>query len=233
MAINVNKVYRVVLAVLNKEQRGLLTPDQYNRLARLSQLDLIEKAFHDYNRAVNRDIAFRTSTEYGDISANIKEKIDALSKESTLAISTGTVAQPTDLYKVIAISTNSRSRQIEEIQKSRLIYLNASKLTAPSSTYPVYYLEGTDIKVLPNTISTATIDYIKVPADPNWAFTGGGTTAYTYDDSDNSVDFELHPSEEIPLVTRILAYAGVIVKDPTVIQAATSKEVDDFNQENS
>jgi hypothetical protein len=232
MAINVNKVYRVVLAVLNKEQRGLLTPDQYNRLARLSQLDLIEKAFHDYNRAVNRDIAFRTSTEYGDISANIKEKIDALSKESTLSISTGTVAQPTDLYKVIAISTNSRSRQIEEIQKSRLIYLNASKLTTPSSTYPVYYLEGTDIKVLPNTISTATIDYIKVPADPNWAFTGGGTAAYVYD-SGSSVDFELHPSEEIPLVTRILAYAGVIVKDPAVVQAAATKEANDFNQENS
>jgi hypothetical protein len=232
MAINVNKVYRVVLAVLNKEQRGLLTPDQYNRLARLSQLDLIEKAFHDYNRAVNRDIAFRTSTEYGDISANIKEKIDALSKESTLSISTGTVAQPTDLYKVIAISTNSRSRQIEEIQKSRLIYLNASKLTTPSSTYPVYYLEGTHIKVLPNTISTATIDYIKVPADPNWAFTGGGTAAYVYD-SGSSVDFELHPSEEIPLVTRILAYAGVIVKDPAVVQAAATKEANDFNQENS
>jgi hypothetical protein len=232
MAINVNKVYRVVLAVLNKEQRGLLTPDQYNRLARLSQLDLIEKAFHDYNRAVNRDIAFRTSTEYGDISANIKEKIDALSKESTLSISTGTVAQPADLYKVIAISTSSRSRQIEEIQKSRLIYLNASKLTTPSSTYPVYYLEGTDIKVLPNTISTATIDYIKVPADPNWAFTGGGTVAYVYD-SGSSVDFELHPSEEIPLVTRILAYAGVIVKDPAVVQAAATKEANDFNQENS
>lgn len=232
MAINVNKVYRVVLAVLNKEQRGLLTPDQYNRLARLSQLDLIEKAFHDYNRAVNRDIAFRTSTEYGDISANIKEKIDALSKESTLSISTGTVAQPADLYKVIAISTNSRSRQIEEIQKSRLIYLNASKLTTPSSTYPVYYLEGTDIKVLPNTISTATIDYIKVPADPNWAFTGGGTAAYVYD-SGSSTDFELHPSEEIPLVTRILAYAGVIVKDPAVVQAAATKEANDFNQENS
>jgi hypothetical protein len=232
MAINVNKVYRVVLAVLNKEQRGLLTPDQYNRLARLSQLDLIEKAFHDYNRAVNRDIAFRTSTEYGDISANIKEKIDALSKESTLSISTGTVAQPADLYKVIAISTSSRSRQIEEIQKSRLIYLNASKLTTPSSTYPVYYLEGTDIKVLPNTISTATIDYIKVPADPNWAFTGGGTAAYVYD-SGSSTDFELHPSEEIPLVTRILAYAGVIVKDPAVVQAAATKEANDFNQENS
>jgi hypothetical protein len=232
MAINVNKVYRVVLAVLNKEQRGLLTPDQYNRLARLSQLDLIEKAFHDYNRAVNRDIAFRTSTEYGDISANIKEKIDALSKESTLSISTGTVAQPADLYKVIAISTNSRSKQIEEIQKSRLIYLNASKLTTPSSSFPVYYLEGTNIKILPNTFSTATIDYIKVPADPNWAFTGGGTAAYVYD-SENSVDFELHPSEEIPLVTRILAYAGVIVKDPAVVQAAATKEANDFNQENS
>ena len=54
MAINVDKVYRVVLAIINKEQRGYLTPDQFNRLGRQAQLDLLEKSFYDYNRALTR-----------------------------------------------------------------------------------------------------------------------------------------------------------------------------------
>ena len=49
MAINVDKVYRVVLAIINKEQRGYLTPDQFNRLGLQAQLDLLEKSFYDYN----------------------------------------------------------------------------------------------------------------------------------------------------------------------------------------
>ena len=39
MAINVNSVYRTVLTILNKEERGTLTPDAYNRLARQAQID--------------------------------------------------------------------------------------------------------------------------------------------------------------------------------------------------
>ena len=44
MAINVNTVYRTVLSLLNREQRGFMTPDQYNRFARMAQLDLFEKS---------------------------------------------------------------------------------------------------------------------------------------------------------------------------------------------
>ena len=31
MAINVNTVYTTVLTILNKEQRGYLTPDEFNK----------------------------------------------------------------------------------------------------------------------------------------------------------------------------------------------------------
>ena len=58
------------------------------------------------------------------------------------------------------------------------------------------------------------------------------TTHYEYD-AVNSVDFELHPSEEPSLVIKILAYAGVIIKDPLVVQTAQQEEANQFNQQNS
>jgi uncharacterized membrane protein len=35
-----------------------------------------------------------------------------------------------------------------------------------------------------------------------------------------SVDFELSVTEQTNVITRVLAYAGVIINDPTIIQVA-------------
>lgn len=235
MAINVNSVYRVVLSVLNKEQRGYLTPDQFNRLGKQAQLGLLDKSFYDYNRHLTRRNIQGVNSEYGDIADRIEEKIDVLSKEASISLTSGvydTGNLSDTIYKIIQLTTNDRATEVEQLKKSELTYMNASKLNAPTTSYPAYYLEGDNIKIFPTTITSATLDYIKKPADPSWAYTTGGSGQYIYD-STSSVDFELHPSEETDLVIKILALAGVVLKDPTVIQVAQTEETANFNQENS
>ena len=41
MAISVDKIYKTVLTILNREQRGQLTPGQFNKLAQQAQLCLL------------------------------------------------------------------------------------------------------------------------------------------------------------------------------------------------
>ena len=36
----------------------------------------------------------------------------------------------------------------------------------------------------------------------------------------HQLDFELNISEQTNVITRILAYAGIIINDPTIIQSA-------------
>ena len=43
--INVNTVYTTVLSIMNKEQRGYLTPDEFNKIATQVQLEMFEKMF--------------------------------------------------------------------------------------------------------------------------------------------------------------------------------------------
>ena len=45
MAISVDKVYKTVLSILNKESRGFITPDEFNKVANQVQLELFEKYF--------------------------------------------------------------------------------------------------------------------------------------------------------------------------------------------
>ena len=103
MAISVNAVYRTVLSIMNKEGRGYLTPEQFNRIGAQVQLDLLEKSFFDYNRQLNRKKSFVVNDEYGDLPRNIKEKIDILSKEATLTINAGASTLPVDLYRIIKL----------------------------------------------------------------------------------------------------------------------------------
>jgi uncharacterized membrane protein len=270
MAINVNDVYRVVLAITNKEQRGYLTPDQFNRLARQAQMDLLEKSFYDYNRALTRRNMQGVNSEYGDIAEKIEEKIEALTASNFLDfghadpdkgnvgsneawITSNTVGPIDQIYKILSISTNGstgqgRTTQVERMKKSEFLYLNASKLTAPSLQFPAYYVEDSKVTIYPDGIQEATIDYVKVPASPKWGYTvvngayvyDGRTIATAqseeglgYTSNMGSTDFELHASEETALVVRILALTGIIIKDPTIIQVAQNDEAKEFNQQNS
>ena len=106
-------------------------------------------------------------------------------------------------------------------------------ITTPSTSYPIYYKQGDFFYILPTTISSATIDYIFKPSDPTWAFTSGATYGDMQYASGSSTNFSLHDSEEVPLIIKILAYSGVIIKDPTVIQVAKQEEIQKINQENT
>ena len=237
MAINVDKVYRVVLAIMNREQRGYLTPDQFNRLGRQAQLDLLEKSFYDYNRALTRRNIQGVSSEYGDIAQNIKEKLDVFNYSETIGVGPSGYTlsgMPVSLYRVLQVSSIDRSSIFEELKKSEIAYVNGSPLTKPTENFPEYYQEDGKLFVLPTptTVTNVVLDYIKLPDDPVWAKDPAVTTHYEYD-SVNSVNFELHPSEETALVTKILSYAGIIMKDQLIVQAAQQEEANKFNKENS
>ena len=235
MAIDVNKVYRVVLTITNKEQRGYLTPDQFNRIARQAQLDIYEKTFYDYNRAVRKQ-AVGDFREYSDIASNVKDKIDIFAREDNLSVSNttgiGSIPSNLDLYRLMGVYNSLRTIEFEEVRKEELPYLLSSKLNQPTSAYPVYYSEANTVRVFPSDYGTSvTIDYLTLPQDPIWGYTTGGNGELVYS-SGTSQDFEIHESDETDLVMKILAYTGIIIKDPTVIQSAAQKEVNDFNQDN-
>ena len=71
MAINVNTVYQTVLLILNKEQRGYITPDEFNKTATQVQLDIFEQYFDDLNQQLRVPQA---DVDYADRQANVDEK---------------------------------------------------------------------------------------------------------------------------------------------------------------
>ena len=50
MAVSVDSVYQKVLALANKEQRGYITPLEFNLFANQAQLAIFEQYFYDLNQ---------------------------------------------------------------------------------------------------------------------------------------------------------------------------------------
>ena len=171
MAINVNKVYKSVLSILNKEQRGYLTPYEFNNLARQAQLELLDGLFYQYNQFLNIENINRTNEGYADLAEKIQEQIDEHYKSSSLTPAASKVTLPSDVYRVLDVTMRDYAMKVEKIDKARLPFLKSSPLTKPSSTFPVYYQDAADITIEPTTTENVSINYIAKPSDPRFGYT--------------------------------------------------------------
>jgi len=77
--------------------------------------------------------------------------------------------------------------------------------------------------------SGVSCNYIKIPSEVSWNYQMVfGEALYN---SADSVDFELHESEETELVIKILAFAGLVVQDIGIYQVANQIENQTNQQE--
>ena len=66
--VNIDTVYQRVLAIANKEQRGYITPQEFNLFANQAQLDIFEQYFYDQSQFLRLP---GNSTSYSDIITNL------------------------------------------------------------------------------------------------------------------------------------------------------------------
>ena len=235
MAISVDTVYQRVLAILNKEQRGYLTPQEFNLFANQAQRDIFEQYFYDINQFGR---LHGNDTEYSDMLNILNEKISVFEKEGTV---TGGITLPTDLYRLGTIkvayadpyraAAASRVAEAERVNKNEYLYIIQSPLAAPTVDRPIYIRDEDGVKVYgPNQLTTGiTCNYIKVPTDAEWNYTMVlGVAQYN---ASTSTNFELHESEEPELVEKILELSGLLLKDPGVYQIANQEELERIQQE--
>jgi len=105
MPININSVYQKVLDIANKEQRGYITPTEFNSFADQAQMEIFDSYFYSseaYGRARPND------AEHSDRHDIIQEKVEYFEKEiygAEIAFQPDGFRRyqmytPTDFYKV-------------------------------------------------------------------------------------------------------------------------------------
>ena len=242
MAVYIDTVYQRVLSIANKEQRGYITPQEFNLLANQAQLEIFEQYFHDINQFGRLP---GNKTEYSDMIDNINEKLKPFQNYQTaMSVSSSSIGVlDSNLHKLGKVtynqatgtgSTSTFHIEIEEIDQGQFAEIQLSPLTRATIDRP-YYVRKTATQILlfpaASFASSGNVFYnwIDKPAKVEWTYTVvNGEALYN---STNVVDFELHASEETKLVIKILELAGIVIKDPNLYQLVDKEEIETLQQE--
>ena len=112
MSVSIDTVYQRVLGILNKEQRGYVTPQEFNLFANQAQLDLFEQYFYDINQFGRMQ---GNDTEYSDMLDLLNKKIAIFETQGNLTYdeTNNYYPLPLDMYRLgTVIYTNTTTRDL-------------------------------------------------------------------------------------------------------------------------
>ena len=221
--VKIDTVYQTVLALANKEQRGYITPQEFNLFADHAQMSIFEQYFYDLNQFKRVP---GNQSDYADMVTILEDKISIFSTSVDYEPAEIGVL-PENYYRSqgSVIVDNIKAEKITKDEATAY----ASPLTSPTKSRPVYYFDNNSIYFMPAS-KKATFSYIRKPNKPEWTYVVLNDKAL-YNPSGNAVDFELHPSEQKNLVNSILKLAGISIEDAGLVQVATQEEIKNVRQE--
>jgi len=233
--VNIDTVYQRVLAFANKEQRGYITPQEFNLFANQAQMEIYEQYHYDVNNFEMRD---GTYTLNSDTTALTRQKLDVFieTKGSNVvngySVVGGAITLPSEVYRLSRVEVAGVGAEYMDTNRFKDV-ITSGPLAKPSASRPAYTEHNNRLKVNNGVTVTSGIGihYYRVPDPASWGYFVISSKAL-YDSSPaKTTHFELHPAEESELVYKILKFAGISMSKLDVMRAGQIQEQSQQQQE--
>lgn len=232
--VSVKRVYEVLKDLANKEQRGFISPSEFNSMAPVAQMAIYRKMWGEVLAAESLKLSGRDGQRDLSKANDVREELSMYMKSSTRERQADLkYTYPDDFYKLSSAKTYgsvlmgvTTSIPIELIYDPHKVdYMLNSKLSAPSISKPVA-LVADSIEVYPNSIKKIDIRYYKLPegitsagaktpSQPQFNYTTvAGDEVYN---AATSIDFELPEDREEELVVELATMIGTALRDAAVM----------------
>jgi hypothetical protein len=222
----INSVRNTVMSIINKDNNGYITPEEFNSFAKQAQLEIFNQYFVDFKNSKLGDYKLGETSGYSDITKQLDQTIDYFSKNVPLVYNSGTqtFAMPAGWFLLNALYYNQK--EIEHLDQRNVYKLLQSNLTAPNTLYPAYVMQGNDITIYPLTIvNNVETYYVRFPYDPKWTYTVVNGSPLFNQSANDYQDFELTTSDFPKLVVKICEYAGTSIREQEVVANAKQEEM--------
>ena len=232
MAISVNTIYQRVLIIANKEQRGYITPQQFNSIANQAQQEIFEQYFYDINQRSKLDAPTPGVKGEEDLTLLLNEKL--AHHTSIATVTDGTTFPANYMIGKIFVDENNFRYPCEKLPRNEVLnIIKSSRHLALLARSPIYCdsFTGQDIAVYNNAGQLTGSPLVKCevitkPADAVWGYTVvNGKALYN---SATATNFDMHDSEETNLVIKILELAGITINKPGLAQTAGQKDINEM-----
>lgn len=213
MGLSIDKLYRFVQFVSNKQLRGWISPDEINLASEIAQLSLYSE----------KEAIFMVTKKIG---ADMKP---FTKKSGDLTPSGGKVTYPTDFRHFITLYDKATYKRYTEITQSELPDIMTSTIVTPTSTYPIVVARDDGAYIYPSNLnSTVIMEYLAKPTTvPTWGYTmSNGRPVHN---SGADVDFVFDEVLFKEISNRVLQYVGLNLKDTELTQLATAFQQKEAN----
>lgn len=245
---SVNRVYSTLKGLVNKDQKGFVTPSIFNEFASVAQMNIYNRLFDEDRNALR----FRRAGLDGgrDFSKDkqVKEDLAVFAKKANLTKSGATFAKPSDLGRIVSMRTASTfvlddytGNQISILyNQDDIDRVLSSSLSRPTSDNPVA-LVSSDIEIFPTTVGSISLRYYKLPegvnpttgaktsSQPSFGYSTAVAGVEIYSPS-SSVDFELPEHYFVDLVVEIAQLIGINLRDADVVNYASVEKQKEENK---
>ena len=232
--INIDTVYQTGQALVNKEQRGYLTPQEFNLFVNQVQQDIYEQYFYDLN-------AFREKRPeahlLGDSVSQLMEKIrnPAGVTYAIQGVTSGTDL-PAGRIGRIFLGQGGNRRTLRLGDPDEIRNLRASRWHVDNTDDILYFDDGDKLiqvwDVGGNQVTT-NITCEVVTGIPQLAFWGyivvNEKPMYNNVASRN---IDLDATEQSDVVIKVLKLAGISIEAPQVVGVASQEDQMNIQQEN-
>ena len=223
--IFIDTVYQRVLALANKEQRGYITPLEFNLLANQAQLLIFEQYFYDLDQVKRIE---SDTTSFSDMEELIKNKLTAFTTISNVSNNTFPTNYRTG--KIFAGDFEAIKVEHQEFANITQSLFHGFGLTK-NPIYRDSRISGNDIEVFNGAMITAGVncEIVRKPTKVEWGY--DVIAERPLFNASRSVNFQLHDSEETELVYKILTLAGVTLKRIDIQQAGQGLDMTKIQHE--
>ena len=246
MAVSIDTVYQRVLALANKEQRGYITPQQFNLFANHAQQEIFEQYFYDLNALKKQR---NTSGEFSDMIRLLEEKISIFERErggSWVAtnmpiVATNVMSIPRDeIYRIGTVRIGSN--QVEMLSSKDFDAARMNPLTKPTLKRPIGYMTSLGLSISTGQLithanvgtihnSNINLSWIAQPPQVSWGYVVVNESALYDSNPAKTTNFLLHASDEPELIHKILKLSGVHLRAPELVQMGAALEKSETGQQ--
>ncbi len=225
----IDTVYQRVLALANKEQRGYITPQEFNLFANQAQLEILDRYVFDINGAARLP---GSDKEYSDMSNLLDEKLGVFKTEVVIGAnniapiaSTSAHDIPIDSYILGSVFRGGKTatHECDQISQSEYNKQRMAPLLSPSVMAPICVVSQNRMHVSPASANVL-LSYTRSPSNVGWGYVVINNKALYDPAPTKTFNFELHPSEETELVYKILKLSGAAIQRNDVAQFAQGME---------
>ena len=211
----INSIYETANVLLNKDQRGKISPFEFNSIIQQAQLKITNELLSEYKKIVFRKNRFNLGSGFAD---QTRFSIQAIEYYLTTKQASGVEDKhelEDDVWYLSEVY-NSESL-IEKTENAQFNTLKRSNRMKPSQCMPIFTMIGNTLYFYPIQ-ENIEINYLRKPKDPKWTFEIVGNVPMFNSSANDFQDVDVHHSLISGVLIETLQMCGLNLREQDIEQ---------------